>query len=96
MNIKLEPHARFKRAIQAVRPSGRLVYNYWKLIEVCQDLYDLSREDAIEWTDFNILGLEPMGMDVSYAEPDGRWKPAPTTATGRARKRRRGKPKKVK
>ena len=96
MNIKLEPHKEFSKAIQRVKPSGRLVYNYWKLIEVCQDLYDLSREDAIEWTDFNILGLEPMGMDVSYAEPDGRWKPAPTTPTGRARKPRQGKPKKVK
>ena len=48
MNIKLEPHAQFKRAIQAVRPSGRLVYNYWRLIEVCQDLYEMSPDDAVE------------------------------------------------
>jgi hypothetical protein len=88
MNIKLEPHKEYSQAIQKVRPSGRLVYNYWKLIEVTQDLYDLSREDAIEWTDFNILGLEPMGMDVSYAEPSGRWKPAPTTPTGRAKRKK--------
>lgn len=88
MNIKLEPHKHYAKAIQKVRPSGRLVYNYWKLIDVTQDLYDLSREDAIEWTDFNILGLEPVGMDISYAMPGANWKPAPTTPTGRAKRKK--------
>jgi len=88
MNIKLEPHAQFKRAIQAVRPSGRLVYNYWRLIEVCQDLYGLSPEDAVEWVDYNICGLAVNGFDIRYARlPAG---------IGRARKPRRAKVKKVK
>jgi hypothetical protein len=88
MNIKLEPHKHYAKAIQKVRPSGRLVYNYWKLIDVTQDLYDLSREDAVEWTDYNILGLEPNGMDISYAVPRANWKPAPTTPTGRAKRKK--------
>lgn len=96
MNIKLEPHARFKRAIQSVRPSGRLVYNYWRLIEVCQDLYKMTPEDATEWVEYNICGLAVNGFEIRYARlPYGR-RPAETTATGRARKRRRGKAKKVK
>jgi hypothetical protein len=88
MNIKLEPHKEYSKAIQKVRPNGRLVYNYWKLIEVTQDLYEMSPEDAIEWTDFNILGLEPNGMDVCYTQPGDNWKPAPTTPTGRAKKKK--------
>jgi hypothetical protein len=57
MNIKLEPHGQFQKAIQAVRPDGRLVYNYWRLIEVCQDLYGFTSEDATEWVEYNICGL---------------------------------------
>lgn len=96
MNIKLEPHAQFKRAIQAVRPSGRLVYNYWRLIEVCQDLYEMTEEDAAEWVDYNICGLAVNGFDIRYARLPAGIGHAETTATGRARKRRRGKTKKVK
>jgi hypothetical protein len=96
MNIKLEPHARFKRAIQAVRPSGRLVYNYWRLIEVCQDLYEMTEEDAVEWVDYNICGLAVNGFEIRYARLSPGAPPADTTATGRARKCRRGKVKKVK
>jgi hypothetical protein len=96
MNIKLEPHAQFKRAIQSVRPDGRLVYNYWRLIDVCRDLYQMTDEDAAEWVDYNISGLACNGFDIRYARlPYGR-RPAETTATGRARKPRRGKSKKVK
>lgn len=88
MNIKLEPHKEFSKAVQRVKRSGRLVYNYWKLIEVCQDLYDLSRDDAVEWVEFNILRLEPYGMDVCYNQPGVIWKPAPTTPTGRAKRKK--------
>jgi len=96
MNIKLEPHAQFKRAIQSVRPSGRLVYNYWRLIKVCQDLYGFSDEDATEWVDYNICGLACNGFDIRYARLPAGAGHAETTATGRARKPRRGKVKKVK
>jgi hypothetical protein len=96
MNIKLEPHGQFQKAIQAVRPDGRLVYNYWRLIEVCQDLYGFTSEDATEWVEYNICGLACNGFDIRYARlPYGR-RPAETTATGRARKRRTSKRKKVK
>lgn len=91
MNIKLEPHAQFKRAIQAVRPSGRLVYNYWRLIEVCQDLYEMSPDDATEWVDYNICGLAVNGFDIRYARLAPGRGHAETTATGRARKPRRRK-----
>lgn len=96
MNIKIEPHAQFKRAIQAVRPSGRLVYNYWRLIEVCQDLYDMSPDDAVEWVDYNICGLAVNGFDIRYARLPAGSGHAETTPTGRARKPRKGKLKKVK
>lgn len=96
MNIKLEPHAQFKRAIQAVRPSGRLVYNYWRLIEVCQDLYEMTPGDATEWVDYNICGLAVNGFEIRYARLAPGAGHADTTATGRARKPRRGKAKKVK
>ena len=96
MNIKLEPHAKFKQAIQAVRPDGRLVYNYWRLIEVCEDLYEMTREDAVEWVDYNIAGLAVNGFEIRYARLPAGSGYAETTATGRARKPRRKKSKKVK
>lgn len=96
MNIKLEPHSRFKRAIQAILPGGRLVYNYWRLIEVCQDLYEMTEEDAAEWVDYNICGLAVNGFEIRYARLPAGSGHAETTATGRARKPRRKKMKKVK
>lgn len=55
--IRIEPHAQFKKAIHKVRKDGYITYNYWGLVEVCEDLYDMTQEDATEWVEYNILGL---------------------------------------
>ena len=55
--IRIEPHAQFKKAIHKVRKDGYITYNYWGLVEVCEDLYDMTPEDATEWVEYNILGL---------------------------------------
>ena len=75
-NIKLEPHSAFKAAIQAVRPDGRLVYNYWRLIEACERLYGFSEQDAAEWVDYNIVGLAVNGFDIRYARLPAGQRPA--------------------
>lgn len=67
MNIKLEPHRLFKKAIVKVGRQGRLTYNYYMLVDVCERLYEFTTEDAIDWVDFNICNLAPMGFDVSFA-----------------------------
>lgn len=48
---------------------GFITYNYYKLIDVCMDLYEMSEEDATEWVDYNIVGLAVNGFKVSYAQP---------------------------
>ena len=55
--IRIEPHKQFKKAIHKVRRDGYITYNYWGMVEVCEKLYDISLEDAREWVDYNILGL---------------------------------------
>jgi len=67
MNIKLEPHRSFGKAIVKVGRQGRLTYNYYMLVDVCERLYELPTEDAVEWVDYNICNLAPMGFDISFA-----------------------------
>jgi hypothetical protein len=55
--IRIEPNAQFKRAIVKTDKDGYITYSYFKLIEVCMKLYDLSADDAQEWVEYNILGL---------------------------------------
>ena len=71
--IRIEPHRSFKKAIHKVRKDGYIIYDYWKLVEVCMLLHDESMEDAIEWVEYNILGLndsEETYFGVWYEDPD--------------------------
>jgi hypothetical protein len=56
----------------------------------------MSPDDAVEWVDYNICGLAVNGFDIRYARLPAGSGHAETTPTGRARKPRRGKVKKVK
>jgi hypothetical protein len=55
--IRIEPAKHFDKAIHRQRRDGYITYDYWKLVEVCMRLHDESMEDAIEWVEYNILGL---------------------------------------
>ena len=69
--IRIEPHTQFKKAIHKVRKDGYITYNYWGMVDVCERLYDITKEDAREWVDYNILGLndDKQGLfGVSYAK----------------------------
>ena len=67
--IQLEPHSAFQAAIVKTDKKGFITYNYYKLIDVCKDLYEMTDEDAVEWVDYNICGLAVNGFKVSYAKP---------------------------
>lgn len=65
-NIKLEPHKVFKKAIVKVGSQGRLTYGYYLLVDLCMDHYELGLDDAVEWVDYNIVGLAINGFNISY------------------------------
>jgi hypothetical protein len=52
---RLEPAKDFNKAL--VTRSGKLGYDYYRLIEVTMRVYCLSKEDARDWVDFNIVNL---------------------------------------
>jgi len=70
MNIKLEPHRSFGKAIVKVGRQGRLTYNYYMLVDVCERLYEFQTEDAIDWVDFNIWKPNCKGFDISFNRND--------------------------
>lgn len=55
--IRIEPRQHFDKAIHKERKDGYIIYDYWSMVRVCERLYDLNTEDAIEWVEYNILGL---------------------------------------
>jgi|LakMenEpi03Aug12_release.lakeMendotaPanAssembly.Ray.scaffolds.fasta_scaffold2102422_2 hypothetical protein len=60
--IRIEPRESYDRAVIGVSKDGRLIYSYWKLIDVTLDLYfedqtQRSIDDAVDWVDYNICGL---------------------------------------
>ena len=70
--IRIEPAKHYDYAIHKVRKDGYITYDYWKLVEVCMLLHDESMEDAIEWVEYNILGLNDSVetyFGVWYEEP---------------------------
>ena len=56
--IRLEPHHAFRHAIISTRKDGLISYGYDELIEVCMNHYQLDYDDAAEWVDYNIIGLQ--------------------------------------
>lgn len=55
--IRIEPAKEYDKAIHKVRKDGYIIYDYWELVRVCMRLHNESIEDAIEWVEYNILGL---------------------------------------
>lgn len=76
MKIRLEPRKHFDRAIVGKAKDGRLIYSYYRLIEVCIELYgdkecrERDFEDADDWISFNIIGLDPSEktFKITYAQ----------------------------
>lgn len=62
--IQIEPHGTFKNSIVGLNKKGQYIYDYDKLVQACMDLYGFEVDDAVEWVDYNIVGLEPNGMEV--------------------------------
>jgi hypothetical protein len=59
--LRLEPHKKFKSAL--VGKPAELRYSYWRLV----DLFiadGMEEEEAVEWVEYNIMGLTPMGLRV--------------------------------
>ena len=54
---RIEPRQHFDKAIHKERKDGYIIYDYWGMVRVCERLYDLNAEDATEWVEYNILGL---------------------------------------
>jgi hypothetical protein len=54
--IRIEPRKSYDKAIVRKLKSGKLVYSYYKLIEITMKNYSLSEDDAEQWVDFNIIG----------------------------------------
>ena len=65
--IQIEPHDHFKKAILR-KSNSYFVYSYYKLIYVCMELYNFNLDEAIEWVDYNIVPLSPMGFTINYSD----------------------------
>ena len=48
-------------AIAGVSDCGRLIYDYGKVLKVFMDREGWSAEDAEEWVDYNVMGVQPNG-----------------------------------
>lgn len=75
--IRIEPHSEFKRAVVKTDKDGYITYSYFKLIEVCMELYELNADDAQKWVEYHILGLNDSReslFGVVYEEPEVRHK----------------------
>jgi hypothetical protein len=71
--IRIEPRKHFDKAIVKVRRDGYITYDYWGLVRVCERLYDFQQDDAIEWVEYNILGLndgQESQFKVWYEDPE--------------------------
>lgn len=65
--IRIEPREIYDQAIIKQSPEGELTYSYWRLIECVMEEWeykDIDEESAVEWVEYNILGLG--GFRVSY------------------------------
>ena len=60
--LRLEPHAKFKSAL--VGNPADLRYSYWKLVDIFKRKDEMTEDDAVEWVEYNVMGLVPMGLSV--------------------------------
>jgi hypothetical protein len=64
--IRLEPRSRFDKCIIGYTKARWPIYSWHRLVKACMEEYDFDEYDAVEWVDYNIVGLEPNGMKVSH------------------------------
>lgn len=64
--IKLEPHSVFKKAIVGRTKNGQKIYSYLKLLEIFKEQNEWDDAEAAEWIDYNVSGLECMGLKIRY------------------------------
>ena len=95
--IQIEPVKLFDKAIHKRLPSGYIIYDYWKLIKICHKLYGGTTEDARDWVEYNILGLndsEETYFGVHYLDVEvchkvgGRVRPKMIRKVGKKKPRR--------
>jgi hypothetical protein len=65
--IRIEPRKQYDKAILGRTKDGRLIYSYYRLVEVTIDimyakndslyLTEDETDQAVEWVEYNILGL---------------------------------------
>jgi hypothetical protein len=55
LRCRVEPAKQYDRAL--VIKSGRLAYDFDKLVSVTRRVYKLSPEDARDWVEYNICNL---------------------------------------
>ncbi len=60
----LEPKAEFQGCILRINKEGQYVYSYSRLVKMFVS-QGMKQEDAVEWVDYNIVSLKPMGLTIS-------------------------------
>lgn len=56
--IRLEPRSTYDRAITHLSDKNVATYSYWLLVECAAEQCEVDVPDAMEWVDFNIVGLQ--------------------------------------
>ena len=56
--IRLEPRLIYDRAITHVSDKNVATYSYWLLVECAAEQCKADVPDAMDWVDFNIVGLQ--------------------------------------
>ena len=56
-------------AIVGVSDCGRLIYDHSKMIELFMKRDGMSRDEALEWIDFTVLGVKPNGAGFIMLYP---------------------------
>lgn len=46
--------------------SGHAVYQHTKLVQVFEE-QGMTQDEAIEWVDYNILGVQPQNFTILYS-----------------------------
>ncbi len=64
LRCRVEPAKQYDRAL--VIKSGRLAYDFDKLVSVTKRVYKLSPEDAQDWVEYNICNLP----NIKLHKPD--------------------------
>lgn len=56
-------------AIAGVSDCGRLIYSYERVLKVFKDRDGMSTEEAEEWVDYNVMGVQPNGAGFIMMYP---------------------------